>query len=133
MSRYSVELSDSEVAELRALLPAGRQLRRRSTRRRETEDYTATVRRMLAGLAKRAEGDVDQLPELARLRDLVEDVIAQHVRACRQIDVPWSEIGERLGTTKQAAQQRYMGRGPAGSRERQHGVDDVALPFEATS
>lgn len=58
--------------------------------------------------------------ELGRVTPLHRRLLAAHVALtaaeddqrnavidCRKAGVPWSEIAERIGVTKQAAQQRY--------------------------
>jgi len=37
----------------------------------------------------------------------IEDTIADTVRRLREQFVPWADIAEELGTSRQAAQQRY--------------------------
>ncbi|MGY2704852.1 hypothetical protein [Nocardioides sp. HB32] len=51
--------------------------------------------------------DLDQLgDELAKVRH-AEARIREQVAYLRQQETPWSVIGDALGITKQAAQQRY--------------------------
>lgn len=58
-------------------------------------------------MAKRAGGDVDLLPELRVLQRSIDDLMSEAVAQCRAEGYSWSEIAQRLGTTRQAAQQRY--------------------------
>ena len=69
-------------------------------------------------LAKRFEdyepGDGDQVPveeyllrRAALTRARSEREVVDAVRAARSAGIPWSKIGEILGTSAQAAQQRY--------------------------
>ncbi len=44
---------------------------------------------------------------LARTARLVEDSIRAHVAIARDEDATWQRIGDALGVSKQAAQQRY--------------------------
>ena len=46
----------------------------------------------------------------AHLDRTSDALIGQFVEEARQAGVPWSQIGERLGVTKQAAQQRHVSR-----------------------
>lgn len=50
---------------------------------------------------------LDQLIELAEARTSIDAAIGNLVATARHDGVSWSEIGAMLGTTKQAAQQRY--------------------------
>lgn len=106
-ARYHLDLTDAEAKDLRALIEPGRLRRKPARRRRETEDYAATLIRMLDRLGERAEGDVDQLPAVDAIARAAADALRTHVLRCRAIGVSWAEIGERLGTTRQAAQQRF--------------------------
>jgi hypothetical protein len=54
--------------------------------------------------------DTDALRQIADLVDQrrhVEDELDAAVRAARNAQRPWSEIGAMLGVTKQAAQRKY--------------------------
>lgn len=56
------------------------------------------------------EVDTDALRRIAELVDQrrhVEDELEAAVRAARNAQRPWSEIGAMLGVTKQAAQRKY--------------------------
>ncbi len=60
--------------------------------------------------------------EAARLVSVADDVVSHFVWRCRESGHSWSEIGERLGVTKQAAQHRFVAQsaersGPRGVRE----------------
>ncbi|AQT83116.1 hypothetical protein B1R94_26090 [Mycolicibacterium litorale] len=79
----------------------------------ETPEFAAFARRIMRAYGRRiAAGDVDALPDLIALAGEVDAVITQAVAALRAEGYSWSEIGARLGTTRQAAQQRF-GRGVA--------------------
>jgi hypothetical protein len=53
------------------------------------------------------EAFLDQLSRVKAQRDALDREIATCAAAARAAGVPWSQIGAALGTTKQAAQQRY--------------------------
>ena len=81
---------------------------KRRTRAKETPDFTAFVSRSIAALARRvAAGDVDALGGLADLSGQLDDAIRDAVAGLRGRGYSWSEIGDRLGVSKQAAHQRY--------------------------
>ncbi len=48
-----------------------------------------------------------RLAGLAAQRDAIEESIRLSVLSLREIDIPWRVIGETIGTTRSAAQQRY--------------------------
>jgi hypothetical protein len=81
----------------------------RRGRQVETTEYLAMVRRLLRAAAKRV-GDADEieLADLVELRTDLEAAITEAVTVQRdRWGRSWTEIGRGLGTTKQAAQQRY--------------------------
>jgi len=47
---------------------------------------------------------------MTRLATELNDAIAQAVKGLRAQDYSWTEIGDRLGITRQAARQRWTGR-----------------------
>ena len=60
--------------------------------------------------------DTDSLRHIAELvqqRDQVDSELAESVLAARAAKRSWSEIGARLGVSKQAAQRKYGARTPA--------------------
>lgn len=80
-------------------------------RRREVEtpEYLAMLQRLMKAAARRV-GDADDvdLAELVKLRDHLDDAITKAVTVQRvKWDRSWADIGRALGTTRQAAQQRY--------------------------
>lgn len=94
----------------------------------ENSDFAKMVRRMVHALGRRAGGDIDTLPLLRELVDQAEEVMRASVEQCRAEGYSWGEIAQRLGTSRQAAQQRYgrtTGQQP-GSRQ---GGLDAELPF----
>src|SRR5919107_4221776 len=83
---------------------------KRTRRQVETPEFDAFVRRILRAYARRvAAGDVEALRALAMLSSEVDVVCRLAVAGLRKspYSYSWSEIAERLGVTKQAAQMRY--------------------------
>lgn len=82
--------------------------RKRAGRTIETAEFAAFTRRIVRAYGRRiASGDVDALPELLKLAREVETVTAQAVNGLRAEGYSWGEIAARLGTSRQAAQQRF--------------------------
>lgn len=68
------------------------------------------VERMLRGAGRRvAAGDHCDLAELVELRTNLDAAIAAGVTGLRASGDSWADIAQGLGTTRQAAQQRYGG------------------------
>ena len=91
-----------------ALTPKPR--RKRPRRPVETAEFDAFVRRILRAYARRvAAGDVEALRSLSQLSSEVDAVCRLAVAGLRKspYSYSWSEIADRLGVSKQAAQQRY--------------------------
>jgi hypothetical protein len=84
--------------------------RKRTRREVENAQFDAFIRRILRAYARRvANGDVEALRSLAALSSEVDAVTRFAVASLRQkpYSYSWSEIGDRLGTSRQAAQMRY--------------------------
>ena len=84
--------------------------RKRSKREVENAAFDAFVRRILRAYARRvANGDIEALTALAALSSDVDTVTRLAVAGLRTTpySYSWSEIADRLGISKQAAQQRY--------------------------
>lgn len=81
----------------------------RPSRSVENTDYVKFARRVLRGLARRvADGDVEALPEMVELHTELNSMIHHSVHALRDTyDYSWAEIADRVGITRQAAQQRW--------------------------
>src|SRR5690242_3495638 len=76
----------------------------------ENDEYAAFLGRVLAAYARRvAAGDVEALTLMLGLSEQVDTAIAQAVTGLRGVGYSWAEIGNRLGITRQAAQQRWGG------------------------
>jgi hypothetical protein len=79
-------------------------------RRVENPEFASFAARILRACARRvADGDVEGLACLVALRSELDRAIAEAVRGLRQPrwSYSWAEIARVLGTTRQAAQQRY--------------------------
>jgi hypothetical protein len=76
----------------------------------ETGDFPAMMCRMLAAWAQRvAAADTYDLREMVDVLGIGSPAVASTVRMNREAAGPWSwgEIGDALGITRQAAQQRF--------------------------
>ncbi|GII24294.1 hypothetical protein [Planosporangium mesophilum] len=84
-----------------------------SNRRRravENDEYAAFIRRAIAAHARRvASGDVEALRDLVGLSADLDAALLNAVKGLRAFGYSWSEIADRLGVSKQAAQQRWGG------------------------
>jgi hypothetical protein len=90
--------------------------RSRAKREREIPEYVAAVRRMIRCAGRRVgDADPEDLPELLALRDALDQALEDAVRGQRDAGFSWSQIARGLGTTRQAAQQRF-GERPRGVR-----------------
>ena len=74
----------------------------------ENDEYAAFLGRVLRAYARRvAAGDVEALTLMLGLSGQIDDAIGQAVSGLRGSGYSWAEIGNRLGITRQAAQQRW--------------------------
>ena len=74
----------------------------------ENTDYAAFAARVIRAHARRiADGDVDALADLLRLAEEIDTATQAAVTGLRSFGYSWGEIANRLGTTRQAAQQRW--------------------------
>lgn len=82
----------------------------KARRTREAPDIGDMICRMIASLTRRAtDGDMEALVQLVRVGDvarLCEPGTAEQLRA-EPWSYSWADIGNALGITKQAAQQRF--------------------------
>src|ERR671921_2280540 len=102
-----------------ALTPKPRN--KRAKREVENPEFDAFVRRILRAYARRvAAGDVEALRSLALLSSEVDAVTRLAVAGLRTSPYfySWSEIADRLGVTKQAAQMRYGDKTDRGTLDR---------------
>ena len=81
---------------------------RRSRAEVENPDYAAFAARIIRAHGRRiADGDIDSLPDLLRLAAELDTATQHAVNGLRAFGYSWGEIAGRLGTTRQAAQQRW--------------------------
>jgi hypothetical protein len=81
---------------------------RRNRARVENDDYAAFARRIVAAHGRRiAAGDVERLRDLVALAEEVDRATDTAVAGLRRVGYSWTEIADRLGITRQAAQQRW--------------------------
>jgi DNA-directed RNA polymerase specialized sigma24 family protein len=73
----------------------------------ENAEFAQFAARIMRAMARRAGADVDLLPVLRDVQREIDALMRQSVAACRAEGYSWAEIAARLGTTRQAAQQRY--------------------------
>jgi hypothetical protein len=79
----------------------------------ENDEYIAFLARAIRALARRVSGgDIDAITDMAKLSGELDDAIRQAVTGLRNRGYSWTEIGTRLGVTRQAAQQRFGGDAP---------------------
>jgi hypothetical protein len=94
--------------------------RKRPKRAVENAEFDAFVRRILRAYARRvAAGDVEALASLSQLSSEVDAVTRLAVAGLRKspYSYSWSEIADRLGVSKQAAQMRF------GDKTSRHALD----------
>jgi hypothetical protein len=87
----------------------------------ENSDFDAFARRILRAYARRvAAGDVEALRSLVELSSELDAVTRLAVVGLRGAPnhYSWSEIADRLGTSRQAAQMRYGDRADRGALDR---------------
>lgn len=81
---------------------------RRVRRLVENDEFAAFARRIIVAHGRRiAAGDVEGLRDLAALDAAVQDATARAVEGLRSAGYSWAEIGDRLGISRQATQQRW--------------------------
>jgi hypothetical protein len=74
----------------------------------ENDEYAAFVRRIIRAYARRvATGDVEALADMVDLSGLLDQALTDAVAGLRAHGYSWTEIGDRLGISRQAAQQRW--------------------------
>jgi DNA-directed RNA polymerase specialized sigma24 family protein len=84
--------------------------RRRESRVTETPDFGAAALRLVKALGKRAADDVEQLPELVKLRNALDlELERAAVLAVVEGGWSWGDVGRVLGVSRQYAHRRYSG------------------------
>jgi hypothetical protein len=84
---------------------------KRPRRAVENDEYGEFIRRILRAYSRRfADGDIDALSLMTGLADELDDAIAQAVKGLCTQGYSWTEIGDRLNISRQAARQGWMGR-----------------------
>lgn len=79
----------------------------------ENDQYAKFLQRALRAYTRRiADGDIEALTDLAALTADLEHATGQAVAALHAYGYSWADIAYRLGTTRQAAHQRYGGHQP---------------------
>ncbi|MGC4774913.1 hypothetical protein [Micromonospora chalcea] len=74
----------------------------------ENDAFAAFARRIIRAHGRRvADGDVEALRDLVALSADLDRAITDAVVGLRQFGYSWAEIGQRLGISRQAAQQRW--------------------------
>lgn len=94
-----------------------------SQRRHESPELGAAARRMMRALAVRAtEGDTEAIEQLAQLQADLQAVLGAAVAGARQqVGYSWADIAGLVGTTRQAAQQRFGTALPPTTHKCEHG------------
>ena len=74
----------------------------------ENDEYAAFTRRVVRAYSRRvAAGDIEALASMVTLAADVEHAIQAAVIGLRAFGYSWTEIATRLGTSRQAARQRW--------------------------
>jgi hypothetical protein len=74
----------------------------------ENDDYAAFTQRVIAAHGRRiAHGDIEGLATLAELSADIDHALHTAITGLREAGFSWGDIGERLGVSRQAAQQRF--------------------------
>lgn len=90
---------------------------KRRRRHVENDDYAAFVRRILRAYAARvALGDIDAVADMVAIGRELDDLIQEAVDGLRDRGYSWADIGRRVGTSKQAAHERWSQRGKSQQR-----------------
>jgi hypothetical protein len=77
----------------------------------ENPDYAAFARRIIRTAGRRiADGDIEGLRDLLHLSGELDHAIDTAVTGLRNAGYSWADIANRLGITRQAAQQRWTPR-----------------------
>jgi hypothetical protein len=81
---------------------------KRRTRLVENDEYAAFVQRILRAYARRvADGDIEAMLSMTEVATEFDALIEQAAQGLHHYGYSWTEIGSRLGITRQAVQQRW--------------------------
>jgi DNA-directed RNA polymerase specialized sigma24 family protein len=95
---------DSTVKPVLTAVPTGR----RKGGAVENKEFCSFARRIVRAFSRRvASGDVEALADLVAMSHQLDEAITHAVLGLREQGYSWSEIADRLGTTKQAAHSRW--------------------------
>lgn len=94
-----------------------------SQRRHEAPELAAAARRMMRALAVRAtEGDTEAIEQLAQLQADLQAALGAAVAGSRsRVGYSWADVAQLVGTTRQAAQQRFGSAEPPTTYSCEHG------------
>jgi hypothetical protein len=105
-------MTASSAVTVKTVLTPSRAVRPRRTVV-ENDEYAAFTRRIVTALGRRiATGDVEALRDLLALVQEIDQAAHIAVTGLREVGYSWAEIAARIGTTRQAAQQRWGGDRP---------------------
>ncbi len=76
----------------------------------ENGEYVSFARRIMRALGRRAGADIELLPAIGELVAEMDAIAVEAIVGARAEGWSWHDIAQRLGTTKQAAHQRYAAR-----------------------
>lgn len=79
----------------------------RAERATETSDYGQMALRIVNSYGRRVATDFDELGTLAEIAAAAEQAMRTAVQSMRAGGLSWALIGDQLGITRQAAQQRF--------------------------
>jgi hypothetical protein len=74
----------------------------------ENDEFAAFTRRVIRAHARSiGDGDIDSLVDLLAVSRELDQAIAVAVKALHEFGYSWTEIADRLGTSRQNARQRW--------------------------
>lgn len=93
-----------------ATMPVKKPLTKKRRRPKDNDEFVAFVGRAIRACSRRvAEGDVDSLGDMVKLRAQFDTAIDDAVLGLRRVGYTWDNIANQLGFTRQAAHQRWGG------------------------
>jgi hypothetical protein len=105
-ARDNQQLSGDSTAGVRRR--QGQRARRRRREPVETSEFAAFTLRVIRAHARWVgDGDIDSLNDLLAMSREVDSAITTAVRALHEFGYSWTEIADRLGTSRQNARQRW--------------------------